>query len=587
MTDKDEIADLLGRIGQLLELKGENPFKTRAYAAAARAIENFPGRLEDAAKAGELDRIPGVGKAIAAKIAELISTSRLVYYDELVAEFPAGVFQMLDLPGLGPKKLKVIMDELGVVGLPDLYAAATDGRIAELQGFGEKSAEKIATSIDRLSTYAGSFLHYSVAGEVQYVLDKLKNHPSVSLAEVAGSFRRGREIVHDIDFLAASKAPADVLDAFSKLDPVEEILAKGATKCSVRMQSGVQADLRVVSAAQYPFALAYFTGNKEHNVKLRGLARDRGWTLNEYGLAVDSSVAQERKQGGSPPENIVDEAGVHAAFGLDYIPPELREDIGEIEAARSGTFPRLVELENLRGVFHVHTTASDGRGTLSEMVDAARDLGLDYLGIADHSKSSFQANGLDAERLAEQMNDIARLNEELGKSFHVFTGTECDILKSGALDFPDEILSRLDYVVASVHASFTMGEAEMTKRVICAISNPNVTMLGHITGRLLLTREPYKIDVPAIIDAAADTGTIIELNCSPQRVELDWRWWPLAKEKGVLCAINPDAHRIDAYGYLRHGVSIARKGWLTRDEVINTLPFPEVKKALGRKRARR
>ncbi len=580
--DKDAICEVLERIAQLFELKGENPFKVRAYTNAANALSNYAGSLSEAARQGTLAKIPGLGQAISSKVAEMIETGGLKYFDELLAEFPKDIFAMLDIPGLGPKKVKTLIDVLGVQSVAELEAAVRDGRVAALPGFGEKSAAKILDGLKQSAKYAGKHLPYRAAVDVRFILEKMGADPNVLRFSAAGSYRRGKELIRDLDFVAASANPAAVIEAFVALDPVVETISRGKTKCSVRLHTGIQADLRVVSNKEYPLALLYFTGSKEHNVKLRNRAQKRGWTLNEYRLAIDEEKSDNA--GSDEPPPIEEEADVYAALGLEFIPAELREDAGEIEAAEAGNLPRLVELENLRGIFHVHTTASDGRATLEEMANQAHELGLEYLGIADHSKSSFQANGLDEVRLAEQIAQIAELNAAFDGEFRIFTGTECDILKDGTLDFSDDVLSRLDYVVASIHASLTMPQAEMTKRIIKAISNPYVTMLGHVTGRLLLTREPSQVDIPAVIEAAADTGTIIELNCSPQRLELDWRWWPLAKAKGVKCAINPDAHRLDAFGYLVHGVQIARKGWLRREDVINTLPLGKIEVALKAKR---
>ncbi|HEX4085055.1 MAG TPA: PHP domain-containing protein, partial [Chthoniobacteraceae bacterium] len=371
--------------------------------------------------------------------------------------------------------------------------------------------------------------------------------------------------------------PEAITELFATHEAVEEVIARGPTKTSVRLNDGIQADLRVVTNEQYPFALAYFTGSKEHNVKIRGMALARGWTLNEYRLGP----AEGRTAAGPVPE-IHEEADLYAALGLQYVEPELREDRGEIEAAAKQELPALVTMENLRGTFHNHTTASDGHNSLEEMAAAAQDLGLEYLGIADHSKSSFQAHGLDANRLLEQVAEIRRLNTAF-REFRLFAGTECDVLKDGTLDFPDEVLGQLDYAVASVHNVFNLPEAEMTARIIRAISNPHITMLGHLTGRLLLSREGYAVDVPAVIEAAAATGTWIELNANPARLDMDWRWWPLAKEKGVRCVINPDAHKIAGLQQLWFGVAAARKGWLTREDVVNCLPLGKIEKALGAK----
>jgi len=394
---------------------------------------------------------------------------------------------------------------------------------------------------------------------------------------VCGSFRRGKETVHDLDFLVATKKPEEVIAAFVKLPEVIDVIAQGPTKASVHVKDGIQCDLRAVSNAEFPFALAYFTGSKEHNVAIRGRALQQGLSLNEYGFTLV-------KEGAEAPE-VHDERDLYRTLGLDFIEPELRENTGEIDAAEHGRLPKLIELENLRGTFHNHTTASDGRATLRQMAEAAHDLGLQYLGISDHSKSSFQANGLDEKRLLAQIAEIRELNAELD-GLHLFAGCEVDILKDGSLDFSDEILSQLDYAVASVHNVFNLPEAEMTKRIIRAIENPHITMLGHLTGRLLLQRPAYAVDIPAIIEAAAATGTIIELNCSGWRLDMDWRWWRMARDKGVKCSINPDAHSTEGLQALIYGIKVARKGWLCREDVINCLPLDEVKKALGHKTGR-
>jgi DNA polymerase (family 10) len=574
---KDEIADTLEAIGLLLELKGENAFKTRAYANAARAVDTYPGSIERMAQENRLTEIPGIGAAIAGKISELALTGRLEFHEKLRAEFPPTLFDLFDLPGIGAKKIKALYERLGVTGIPELEAACKSGQVAALPGFGDKTALKILAGIEARGRYANSHRLGSVAPLAENLLEHLRSHPEVSQACIAGSYRRRKETLHDLDFIVATPRPAEVTTWFIGHESVEEIIAQGPTKTSVRLKTGVQADLRVVTNEQYPFALAYFTGSKEHNVKIRGMALARGWTLNEYRMAP-----VEGKK--SPPTipDIHEEADLHEALGLQYIEPELREDRGEIEAAAARALPPLVTLGNLRGTFHNHTTASDGRNTLEEMAAAAREVGLEYLGIADHSKSSFQAHGLDARRLLGQREEIRRLNDGF-EAFQLFSGTECDILRDGTLDFPDEVLSQLDYVVASVHNIFNLPEAEMTARIIRAISNPHVTMLGHLTGRLLLSREGYPVDVPAVIDAAAATGTWIELNANPSRLEMEWRWWPLAKEKGVRCVINPDAHSTAGLQQLWFGVAAARKGWLTREDVVNCLPLGKIESALAAK----
>ena len=574
---KDQIADLFESIAQMLELKGEIVFKVRAYTNAARALESWPGDLAKAVAEETLGDIPGVGDAIAKKIAELVATGRLEYFEKLKAEFPPGIFEMFEIQGMGPKKIKAVWEKLGVTTVEELEKASADGRVAELAGFGEKTAKKIIEAIEARKKFAGRFKLGDIAQDAESLLDDLRSHPDVNRVNVCGSYRRRKEIVGDLDFLVSTKEPAAVSDFFVHHEMVESLIAHGPTKSSVRLKSGIQADLRVVKDEEFPFALNYFTGSKEHNIIMRQRALARGWTLNEYRLGPleNAKIA---------PPTIREESDLYRALDLDYVEPELREDRGEFAAAEKHTLPRLIEKENLRGTFHNHTTASDGRASLAEMAAAAEELGLQYLGIADHSKSSFQAHGLDADRLLAQVEEIRALNEAHGPGFKIFTGSEVDILKDGSLDFPDEILAQLDYCVASVHNVFNLPEAEMTARIIRAISNPHVTMLGHLTGRLLLSREPYAVDIPAVIEAAAATGTIIELNCSPWRLDMDWRWWPLAKEKGVKCSINPDAHHVSHLNYLWFGIGAARKGWLTRDDVVNTLPLGKIEAVLAAKR---
>jgi DNA polymerase (family 10) len=577
--NKDQIAAIFENIARLLELKGENPFKIRAYTHAVRALEILSEPVETLVAEERVSSVDGIGKAISEKITELVQTGRLAYYDKLRDEFPPDILTLFDIQGLGGKKIKALWDALRIDSVTKLERACKSGAVAELPGFGEKTAANIIKGIEHMRKHAGEFRFGDIAALAEGLLEDLRGHPDVNLAQIAGSYRRKKEIVRDLDFIVSSRHAENVMAYFTSHPLVESILAQGATKSSVLLKSGIQCDLRVVSGAEYPFALNYFTGSKEHNVRMRSRALSKGWSLNEYRFS-----AAEGRELREPLPEIHEENDIYRALGLDPVDPELRENRGEIEAAEHHKLPRLVEWTNLRGTFHNHTTASDGRASLEDMIAAAKELGLEYLGIADHSKSSFQANGLDEKRLAAQVERIRELNAA-ETDFRIFTGTECDILKDGSLDFSDEVLSTLDYVVASVHSSFTMPEAEMTERIIRAMQNPHVTMLGHLTGRLLLSREPYQVNIPAILDAAAETGTIIELNANSRRLDLDWRWWPLAREKGVKCAINPDAHTTTGLQDLLFGVGIARKGWLTKDDVINTLPLSHIEKILQAKRS--
>ena len=598
---KEEIAGVLEQIATLLELKAENPFKIRAYTNAARAIETFGANVSNFQDEEAVAKIPGIGKSIALKIKELAETGSLKYFRELSTEFPPGILELFSLPGLGAKKIKALHDKLGVSSIAQLQKACEEGRVAELAGFGETTQQKICDAIARRASHAGSFQFGQVAPEAEALRSDLAAHEAALQVEIAGSYRRRREIVHDLDLLVATKEPEAVTKFFVSHPLVESVIAQGPTKSSVRLRSGVQCDLRVVTTAEYPFALAYFTGSKEHSIEMRSRALQRGWTLNEYRLALVTNsemvgsarradrtpqrgvATKKKKKSPSKIPSVQDEADLYRAVDLDFIPPELRENCGEFEAAKQHSLPKLIEKENLRGAFHCHTVASDGHNTLEEMAEAAHELGLEYLGIADHSRSSVQGHGIAAEKLLEQVAAIWKLNKTFD-GFRLFAGVECDILRDGSLDFPDEVLSQLDYVVVSVHSAFNLSESEMTQRVIRALENPFVTMLAHPTGRLLLKRDPYQIDIPAVLDAAAGTSTWIELNAAPKRLDLDWRWWPLAKKKGVKCVINPDAHRTERLQDLWFGIGIARKGWLTKDDVVNCLPLGKIEKALQAKR---
>ena len=582
MKTKEQTIELLETIARLLELKGENPFKIRAYTNAARALETFSGHFQTTVVEDKLGELPGIGDAITKKISEYVQTGRLEYFEKLQLEFPESIFELFEITGLGGKKVKVLYEQLGIKTIAELEVAARDGRIAELAGFGAKTAGNLLQSIEQRRKHSGRFLLSDAKIWSDELLEHFRGHPDVSQISAGGSFRRGRETIGDLDLLIATQHPQRIIEHFLSHHAIDRVLARGETKASVLLKHGMQADLRVVANLEFPFALCYFTGSKEHNVTLRGRALQNGWTLNEYRLGPEPTSKRTPK----PIPEIWTEADLYRALGLAYIPPELRENHGEIEAAEAGELPRLVELQNLRGTFHNHTSESDGNNTLSEMASAAQELGLEYLGIADHSKSSFQAHGLDETRLLKQVEQIRQLNKGFGTDFQVFCGVECDILKDGRLDFADEILAQLDYVVASVHASFTLSEKEMTKRIIRAMENRYVTMLGHPSGRLLLSRESYQVDLGEVIKAAAQTGTIIELNANPRRLDMDWRFWKLAKLQGLKCAINPDAHSDRGLQDLWFGIQAARKGWLTREDVVNCLPLPEVKQLLVQKRER-
>jgi DNA polymerase (family 10) len=562
--NKADIVDVLEDIAVLLELKGENPFKIRAYATGARVLETMEDDLGAIIKAGELASVKGIGSALVEKIETLYSTGELPYYSKLRDSVAPGLIEMLEIPGLGGKKVKKLHDALGVESIAALKKACEDGEVAAIKGFGPKSAEKILSGIANRAAYAKRHHWWTAREAAQPILEGLRALPQVECAEAAGSLRRLRETVGDLDFIVASSEPQPVMDWFVGQAGVAEVTAHGLTKSSVRFEGGLQADLRVVPSAQFPFALHHFTGSKEHNVAMRQRALASGFSLSEWGLSKkDDDAAQPEGRG------ITSEKELFAFLGLAEIPPELREGMGELEAADAGKLPKLVQTSDIRGVFHNHTTASDGRATIEEMAAAAEGLGFDYLGLADHSKASYQANGLSDERVLKMIETIRAFNESGESPVHIFSGIECDILPDGSLDLEDATLDALDYAVMSVHSSFSQSEEEMTARVIRAIEHPATTMLGHPTGRILLRREPYKIDLQKVIDAAIANRVIIEINANPHRLDMDWRLWRRAAERGLMCAINPDAHSIEGLAYYAAGVNIARKGWLEARHILN------------------
>ena len=574
MMEKNDIASVLDEIATFMELTGENPFKIRAYSAGARILENMTEDLGELIDGGKLADIPGLGEALVDKITTLRRDGVLPFHQKLKASIPAGLLEVMQIPGLGPKQVRALWTQLAVEDLAKLKEVCESGAVAELKGFGAKTQEKILEGIKNRIAYGKRHRWYEAAAIAEPILVGLRALPQVSLAESAGSLRRARETVGDLDFLVASSEPKPIMDWFVAYPGVKEVTAHGETKSSVRFENGLQADLRVVPAEQFYFALHHFTGSKEHNVAMRHRALGRGLSMSEWGF---KSVDEKSVAPGATSEE-----EVFRALGLPWIPPELREGNGEIDAAEAGQLPKLIQFSDLRGVFHNHTTESDGDHTLDQMAAAAEAHGWDYLGISDHSKSSFQAGGLDEERLAKQLEDIAKLNASKKYRVRVLSGSEVDILKDGTLDFADDVLARLDFVVASVHTLFTLDREAQTARIIKAIENEHVDMVGHLTGRLLNKREPYDVDIGKVIDAAAANDTIIELNANPWRLDLDWRWWRRAAEKGVLCSINPDAHDVDQLAFAAHGVRIARKGWLTPEQVLNTRSLPEVLSWLGR-----
>ena len=547
----------------LLELKGENPFKIRAYDNAARALSTLEGDFETLVRTGELAKIKGFGKALVQKLSELAESGKLEFLEKLRQEFPDSLPDLLGLGSIGPKKVKLFYEKLNISNIPELEAACEDGRIASLPGLGIKSAQKILLSIKRAREYDSFFLFRKARLAAEAILRELTTFSDIQRVELAGSVRRFKEYTKDADIIASTDKPEIVMDQFVKLTQVREILAKGATKSSVIWSNGIQVDLRVVPDDIFPFALHHFTGSKEHNIGMRSRAIRLGLKVSEWGLFRTSP---DHDDVAIPCES---EADFFSKQGLHYIPPELRENRGEIEYAEKAEFPELVEFQDYKGVLHCHSYASDGSNSISELVQVAQNLGHNFLGITDHSKASFQANGLDEERLLEQNQMIKDLQRELDREFVLFSGIECDIMVDGRLDLSDDVLKELDFVVISVHSGFSRNRKEMTKRVVRAIEHPATNILAHPTGRLLLKRDAYEIDLEQIIDAAKENHVAIELNCNPMRMDMEWKYWKKAKDKGVLCSLNPDAHAKDHFDFIKDGIGFCRKGWLEKEDIIN------------------
>ena len=569
--DKKQAAAALGEIGTLLELVGENPFKVRAYYAAARALETLAGDFDALVATGEIRKVRGIGEAIAGKIAELHATGDLAYLRELRARVAPGLVEMLRVPGLGPKRVRQIHAELGTESLGELEYACRENRLKLLPGFGEKLQARVLKGIEDLKRYQDRHLWIEGQQAAQRIATFLGGLRGVSTPVAAGSLRRRRETVGDIDVLAAV-APRDraaIVRALTGRRLAAEVIAAGDTKVTFRTPGGIPCDVRMVTRAEFPFALNYFTGSKDHNTALRARAQRRGLTLNEYAL-----------RRGDDPVACATEDEIYAALGLQYIPPELREGAGEIEAAAAGAIPALVEQTDLRGILHVHTTWSDGVHTLREMAETAKEMGFQYIGITDHSQTASYAGGLTPERVRQQIREARAVEDRLG--VRILAGIESDILPDGSLDYDRKTLELFDFVIGSVHARFTMDRAAMTRRIVTAMEDPALSIVGHLTGRLLLAREPYEVDQEAVLRAAARLGVVMELNANPNRLDLDWTVLREAKRLGVLVSIDPDAHEAGGMADVYIGVGIARKGWLEAKDVLNTRGPGEALAALQR-----
>lgn len=575
--DNAAVAAALAEIGKLLQLEGENRYRVLAYEKAAKTVGGHTVSVAALARDGKLDELRGVGDALAQKIEELITTGSLQYLEDLRGRVPPTLLPLLELPGLGVKKVQTLWHDFGITSTDELRAALEGDRLKGASGFGGRTLQNIREALQR--AHSGRVRLADALPLAQALVEGLRACPAVIRVSEAGSVRRRCETVHDLDLVASTTAPAAVADAFVALP---EVVVRGSTKTTVELAKGLRADLRVVTDDEFPTTLVHFTGSKQHNVRLRERAKAAGMKISEYGVfRVDDDGGETERL------DIPDEAAFFAAFDLAEIPPALREDLGEIEAAEAGDLPgRLVDYDDIAGVFHCHTTWSDGTASLEEMAAAARDLGWSYLGITDHSQTSVVAGGLKPEELEAQLEAIAAFNARIAddpawRGFRLLSGTEVDILPDGALDFPDELLARLDLVVASVHSHLNQPRDEATARVLRALESPHVDVLGHATGRQLLKRDGSKVDLEAVIDKAAETGTIIELNASPRRLDMDWVHCRRAAERGVAIAITPDAHSPRALGHVRLGAEVARKAWLTPDQVINTRPWSDIAATLG------
>lgn len=561
--NKEEIIKILYEIAVLLELAGENPFKSRAYETAARNLERVTDDIADLVKNHEISSIPGIGEAIGKKIEKLVETGRLEYYEKLKSAIPPGHLEMLKIPGLGPKKIRALYRELGITTIGELEYACLENRLVNLKGFGAKTQENILKGIERVKLYQARRLYTEAYGDAINLSRSLEEKLSLPVT-LAGSLRRGAETVKDIDLLVATRNFSEAGEVFSRLDYVETVTGRGDTKVSVVLKSGINSDLRIVAPNEFPYALHHFTGSREHNTAMRARAKDRGLKMNEYGLFHgEKNIPCESEE------------EIFHHLGLAYIPPELRENMGEIEAAERGDLPGLIEESDLKGVLHIHTNFSDGNLSIEEAARIAQKKGYGYIGISDHSQSAYYAGGLKKDTLRKQIELIDELNKKMAP-FRIFKGIEADILPDGSLDYEDEILASLDFVIAAVHTHFQMKEAEMTERICHALRNPYTTILAHPTGRLLLSREPYEMNIPVVLAEAASHGKIIELNANPYRLDLSWQHLLSAKKMGLKIAINPDIHDLSGFDYLSLGVKIARKGWIEKGDCINCLNVEEI-----------
>lgn len=560
--DNAQVAEVFERIADLLELQGENIFRIRAYREAARQIANLPASIEEMWRSNRLQEIPGVGQAIAEKIDELLATGRLRYLEELEARFPPGLVEMMRIPGVGPKRAMALFEKLGVSSVDELEQAAREGHVRTIPGFGVKTEQNILAGIARWRQHSARLPLGRALPQAEQVIELLRDHPAVQRISYAGSLRRMADTIGDIDILVASDRPAEVTDAFTSLQIVREVLAHGTTRASIVTDRGLQVDLRVVEPLQWGAALQYFTGSKAHNIKLREIAQRRGLKINEYGIF---KLETDERLGGAEEEDI------YRALGMAIPPPELREDRGEIEAALAGTLPRLVTLEDLQGDLHAHSIWSDGNASIEQMARAAQAAGLRYVALTDHSQGLGIARGLSPERVLARLEELRAVQQRL-PGMRILNGTEVDIRADGSLDYDDAVLASFDWVVASVHSGFNQTREQMTQRIIAAMRNPYVDAIGHPSGRIIGRRESYEVDIEAIVAAAVETGTALEIDSSPDRLDLSDIHARLARDRGAKIVVNTDAHSPANFSFLRYGVATARRAWLGPEHVLNTLP---------------
>lgn len=566
-----EIADIFERCADMLQIRGDNIHRVLSYRRAAETISTLPRDLRAISAEGGLTDLPNIGKTIAAKIDEMLETGELDFYNRLKAEIPEGLVDIMHINGVGPKKAKLFWEQLDITTIEALKQAAEEDKLSNLSGMGKKSQQKIIDGIEALSRQTGRASIGDARPAAQAILDMLLELPEAIEGAVAGSIRRGRETIGDVDLLIASDNAAPIMDTFVGMENVARVLGHGPTKSSVELLSGLQVDLRILEKARWGTALNYFTGSQAHNVRMRQIALDQGLSLNEWALSpVDDD------------KNIIEDAEkiycdteekIYETLGLQYVPPELREDTGEIEAAKENNLPALITRADIIADLHMHTTYSDGKQTIREMAEACQARGHQYIVITDHSRSLGIANGLSIERLMEQMEEVHQVNEAMGDDFHIFAGTEMDIKADGTMDYPDELLEKLDFVIASLHVSLQQPREQITQRLLNAIQNPHVDMIGHPSGRQIPTREPADADWDAVLKAAAGTNTILEINANPIRLDLKPELARLAKDMGVLLAINTDAHNINQLDLMDFGVTNARRGWVEAKHVVNTWSF--------------